>query len=216
MKRSVIRGISALALTTPDCASLHPGYARFVESRSSLRGFDMIDSPEARAQATAREKLQAAIGLYITQFANLETIVASHVGYVLDIEPALAFFILKELGFDQKIKLLRRGVTQKFGEDKSATYRPILNKITKAAEFRNTLVHGAFVADSEYGSTFLHGRLGDRPNAVVDGLTEISPDTIRQQAQSLDGLSEELIKRLPELSTPNSSSSREQSGLGDQ
>jgi hypothetical protein len=171
---------------------------------------------EARTQAAARAELQLAIGIYITQFAALESIVTATVARILNIEPAIAFFMLKEIPIDPKIKLLRRAASEKCGEDESAAYRTVLNRVAKAAEFRNTLVHGAFVAEGEYGATFLQGRLGSKLTTPVAGLDVLGPDTIRREAQSLDSMSDELIKLWPKSSSPSNSKSREQSGSGDQ
>ena|SRR6266550_2229129 len=164
-----------------------------------------------------RDALEFAIGRYVRQFANLETIVGTHVSYVLELDHNLVFFILKEMFFDQKVKLLRRSAVQKFGENKSAEYISVLNKISKAGEFRNALLHGAFSQEGENHETQLRGKLGQSLTNFDEGFEETGYSEVEGQTQSVDALAAALIAAFPDCdSKPSSSSNLEQSGSGDQ
>ena len=145
------------------------------------------------------DALQFAIGQYVTVFANLETVIATHVSYLLELDHKLVFFMLKDILVSQKIKLVRRAAVQKFGEDKCSRYRAVLNKIDKATEFRNTLVHGAFTNDDERG--YLLGKLGHSLTDMDKGLEPIGYARVQEEARTVDALAAELIAALRNLQT---------------
>ncbi len=171
-----------------------------------------MSDPIDLSKMAPRDALEFAIGRYVTRFANLETILGTHAGYLLGIEQKLMFFILKDMFFDHKVKLLRRTVEQKFGIEKSAAYRAALNRATKAGEARNDLLHGAFAQD---GDIQLRGRIGQSLKKLDEGFKETGYADLESEGLVLDKIATDLIAALPE-ENPSSSSSREQSGSGDQ
>jgi hypothetical protein len=127
----------------------------------------------------------------------------------------LVFFILKDILVSQKIKILRRAALEKMGEERSNQYRTVLNKIDKLTEFRNTLVHGAFIEDHEKGD--LHGKLGRSLTEFDKGFEVIDYVRVQKEGETVDALAGELIAALLVCDfKPNSSKSLEQSGSGDQ
>jgi hypothetical protein len=171
---------------------------------SSIFGtFDMIDSPQPPSGMTPDEALNYAIGLHVRTFANMETIVATHLAYILKLDQKLAFFILKDMMVSQKIKLVMRAADQKFGEAIAAPYRAVLNKIIKRPlEFRNTLVHGAFI--STWAEKSLQGKLGRSLTDLTDGMEPMDYATVQRESRLLDDLAAELIAALPDDPKPSS------------
>ncbi len=161
-----------------------------------------------------RDALERAIGHYVTTFANLETIVATHIGYVLELPHTIVFFIVKDMFFDHKVKLLSRAVEQKFGMEKTMPYRAALNRARDAGETRNALLHGAFAQE---GETQLRGRLGESLTKFDEGLKRTGYAEIEEATRLVDEASAALIAAFPdEGENPSSSSSLEASGFGDQ
>lgn len=173
----------------------------------------MSDSVDP-AKTLPREALELAIGRYVMHFANLETIVATHIGYLLELDYKLVFFILKDAGFDQKVKLLRRTAQQKFPK-KSEAYCALLNRADKINRARNNLLHGSFASDGK--SSELRGRLGETLTNFDAGLQETGFADLQEASLAIDEVSAALISSLPELSdSPSSSSSLEEPGSGRQ
>jgi hypothetical protein len=178
-------------------------------------GFFAMSNPIDPTSMAPREALELAIGHYVTRFANLDTVVSTHIGYILGLDHKLVFFILKDVFFDTKVKLLRRSVAQKFGLQNSAEYIAVLNKIKTAGEFRNSLLHGVFAQEGENAETQLRGRLGESLTKFDEGLKETDSAALDHAARMVDDLAAALIAELPE-GKPSSSNSLEQSGSGDQ
>jgi hypothetical protein len=156
---------------------------------------------QAPSGLSSEEALSYAIGQYIRAFANVETIVGTHIAYILKLDHNLIFFILKDIFVAQKIKLLRRAVEQKVGSAATETYRSVLNKIDGTLSFRNTLVHGAFIA-TWAAEGLLQGKLGQSLTELAAGMEPITYDSVQEQTQLLDALADDLIAAFPALPEP--------------
>lgn len=158
----------------------------------------MTSSLQPPKGMTSEDALSFAMGQYIRAFANMETIIGTHIGYILNLEHKLVFFILKDILISQKIKLLKRSADQQFGTVIAAPYRAVLNKVENTLTFRNSLVHGAFVA-TWAAQGLVQGKLGQSLTDLTAGMEPIGHDSLQQEIQTVDSLASELISAFRDL-----------------
>jgi hypothetical protein len=160
------------------------------------------------------QALQCAVGEYLIQFAMLETTVTIQISVLLSQETTKTLFMMREVFVAVKVKLLRRAAVSKYGEDATAKLRGILNRIVKASEFRNDLVHGAYISVGGGGDAITaHGKLGKSPTILMDGMDPIDHKKIQSETQLVTELAVELFAAVAELKF-SSSKSLDTSGSG--
>jgi hypothetical protein len=72
----------------------------------------------------------------------------------------------------------------------------VLNNFEKQIEFRNTMLHGAFIAGG-VGIGTLHGKLGKSLSKLTEGMEPINYKKLRDEIEVLESLGADLISAFP-------------------
>jgi hypothetical protein len=141
------------------------------------------------------QQLHLGIGEYVVAFSNMEGSITLAAAEILGHNYSQVAFFSRDMAVGLKTRLVRR-VAQTIipAGDLRDKLISQLNAANDAAEYRNRLLHGAFVHDDQLGITLVKD--GNHPSKVWEGREPISYDSINVETRKVTQIGAEISRWL--------------------
>jgi hypothetical protein len=90
------------------------------------------------------------------------------------------------------------------GDETSAPFRKVLNRINDRAEFRNSFLHGHFIRSGGPEGQLGQGKIGQSIKDILQGLEPIHADTLKSETQLIAEIIKELGNYRADFAKPKS------------